>query len=207
MRTNKITTRARLIQISVNPCNLWLISSFQSTPETRLRTGVINTFITRTQRMLVEHVSLQPNLRVEVCADSQSIATQRALIDEHFELDALEIEMNPEELASGKRISQRLESDHAPRQTPVVFMCSPRRRCFLQRRPMRLSLPASYAGPIRKPAQTDVKFLRAETSWTNFREILQLKQDFAIGPFAITVDNCFALFVILRQRPRSDSLN
>jgi len=52
-----------------------------------------------------------------------------------------------------------------------------------------------------------MKFLRAETGWSNFGKILQLKQDFAIGPFAITVNDCLALFVVLGQRPRCDGLN
>ena len=50
--------------------------------------------------MLVDHVSLKPNFRLEHRPHTQ-LTTQRAPVDEHFELDALEIEMNPEQLAAG----------------------------------------------------------------------------------------------------------
>ena len=43
--------------------------------------------------MFVKHVSLQPDFRIERGADRQRIATQGALVDEHFEFDAIEIEM------------------------------------------------------------------------------------------------------------------
>ena len=53
--------------------------------------------------MLVEHVSLKPNFRIERCADTQ-LATQRATVDEHFEFDTFEIEVNPEQLTTRQRI-------------------------------------------------------------------------------------------------------
>jgi hypothetical protein len=52
-----------------------------------------------------------------------------------------------------------------------------------------------------------MKLLRAETARSNFREVLQLKQNFAVSPFAITVDHSFAFFIIFSKRPRTDRLN
>src|SRR5438045_8355164 len=115
--------------------------------------------------------------------------------------------MNPEEFLSGKRISQGLESDHTARQAPIVFMRCPRRRCLFQRHPARFSLSTSHASAICQSAQTDMQLLRAKAGWTNLSEILQLKQDFAVGSFAITVDHGLAFFVVFRQRPRRDGLN
>ena len=47
------------------------ISPSQSSPKTGRRMGVIDTLVTRTQRVFVEHVALKPNLRVERGADRQ----------------------------------------------------------------------------------------------------------------------------------------
>lgn len=63
--------------------------------------------------MLVEHVALKPNFGFDSCADAQRISTERTLINQDLELDAFEVEMNPEKLASGKRVLQWFESDHA----------------------------------------------------------------------------------------------
>ena len=65
---------------------------------------MIDALVARTQCMFVEHVTLQPNLRVKRGADGQRVAAQGALVNENFEFDAFEVEVNPEELASGKRI-------------------------------------------------------------------------------------------------------
>ena len=45
--------------------------------------------------MLVKHVALKPNLRVERRAHCQRVATQGALVHKNFQLDAFEIEMDP----------------------------------------------------------------------------------------------------------------
>ena len=53
--------------------------------------------------MFVEYVTLEPNLRIECGANCKG-STQCATVNQHFEFDAFEIEMNPEELAAGERI-------------------------------------------------------------------------------------------------------
>src|SRR3569832_666891 len=98
-----------------------LISSSQSTPETRVCAGKIDALITRAQCVFVDHVSLQPNFRLQHRAYTQ-LTTQRATIDEHFEFDTFEIEANPEQLTTRQRIRQRLERDHTPRETPIIFV-------------------------------------------------------------------------------------
>src|SRR5215212_7877536 len=106
--------------------------------------------------MFVEYVPLKPNLRVECSADSQGVAAQDALIDEHFQLDAFEVEMNPEEIASGKRVFQRFESDYAARQTPIILVRRPRGRGLFEGHPTRLPFPAPHARAISKTTKTDV---------------------------------------------------
>ena len=63
--------------------------------------------------MFIKHVSLKPNLRIERGSDSQRTAAECTLINQNFELDAVQIEMNPKEFAAGKRILQWFESDNA----------------------------------------------------------------------------------------------
>jgi len=121
--------------------------------------------------VFVEHVTLKPNLRVECGANCEG-ATQRASIDEHFEFNAVQIEMNPEEFASGKRIPQRLEGNDATRETPVVFVCGSSRRGFFEGHPARFALAATHARAIGETAETDVQLLRAKSRWTNFSKIL-----------------------------------
>ena len=53
--------------------------------------------------MFVEHVALQPNFRFQARADGQ-LATQSTAVNQYFELDAFEIEMNPKQFTTGKRI-------------------------------------------------------------------------------------------------------
>jgi len=97
--------------------------------------------------MFVEHVPLQPNLRIDCCAHRQSIATQRTLINEDFELDALEIEVNPEELASGLKAITRpdkLQSFSCAARAGAVFSSGAQRVFPLPRRTR-----ARYASPHR----------------------------------------------------------
>src|ERR1044071_8218447 len=115
--------------------------------------------------MFVEYVSLKPNLSIECGSDSQGVAAQGALVDEHFELDAFEIEVNPEELASGKWVSQRFESDHAARQTPIILMRCAGGRGFFEWHPPRLRLSSPHARAIRQTTKTDVQLLSAKPRW------------------------------------------
>ena len=64
--------------------------------------------------MFVEYVALKPNFRIEHGADAQGTASQSTLVNEHFEFDALEIEVNPKQFATGKWILQRFEGYDAP---------------------------------------------------------------------------------------------
>jgi len=67
--------------------------------------SLIDTLVTRTQRLLVEHVTLQPNFRVENCAGHQRIAAQRALVDQYFQFHPFQINVYPVEFASGQWVS------------------------------------------------------------------------------------------------------
>ena len=40
--------------------------------------------------------------------------------------------------------------------------------------------------------------------WSNFSQVLQLEEHFAIGTFTITVNHRFAFFVVFGQRPGRD---
>src|ERR1041384_845031 len=116
-------------------------------------------------------MTLKPNLRVERGANCQR-ATKRATVDEHLELDAFQIEMNPEELAAGERILQWLESNDSTRKAPVVFVCGSSRRGFFEWYPARLAFTATHAPAIGGTAKTDVQLLRAESRWANLSQIL-----------------------------------
>ncbi len=81
-------------------------------------------------------------------------------------------------------------------------------RCGLfKRRPAGLVLTATHARAIRETTKTDVQLLGAEACGSNFGEILQLEEHFAVGAFAITVNHRLAFFVVLSQRPRRDCLD
>src|SRR5690348_12446431 len=115
--------------------------------------------------------------------------------------------MNPEKLASRKRIAQGLKRDHTSRQAPIVFMRGSRGRGFFERRPPRLALAATHARAICETAKTDVQLLGGKAGGSNFSQVLQLEEHLAVGPFTITVNHRLAFFVVLRQRPRRDRLN
>lgn len=74
---------------------------------------MIDAFVTRAQGVFVKHMSLKPDFRFESRADPQCAAPQHAPVYQHFELNAFQIEMNPEKLASRKRVSQWFEGDDA----------------------------------------------------------------------------------------------
>src|SRR5687768_2006778 len=107
----------------------------QGGPKTRTRTSVVDTFVTRPQRMLAEYMSLKPNFRVEHRADHQRITAQRALVDQNLQLDAFEVDMNPHEILTRKWITQRFERYDATGQTPVVLVGRAGRGRFFQRQP------------------------------------------------------------------------
>ena len=48
---------------------------------------------------------------------------------------------------------------------------------------------------------------RAKTGGANFRQVLQLEQDFGVRAAAVTVHYCFALFIILGEGPGCDPLH
>ena len=115
--------------------------------------------------------------------------------------------MDPVKVAAGERILEGLEGNHAPGKTPVVFVGRARRRRLVERQPPRFCRRVSYASAISQAAKTDVKLRRAETSWSNFSQVLQFKQDFAISAFAKTVNDGLAFLVVFGQRPGTDRLN
>src|ERR1044072_333654 len=80
------------------------------------------------------------------------------------------------------------------------------RRGFFKRRPTCFSFRFSDSGPISQPTETDVQFLSTKTCWTYFSEVLQFKQHFTICSFTKSMNNGFALFVVLGQCPGRDRL-
>src|SRR5258705_5830595 len=115
--------------------------------------------------------------------------------------------MNPKQVTTGERISQRLKRYHAARQAPVVFMCGACGGCFLERHPASFSLHTAHPRTVRQATQPNVQLLRAKARRPDIGEILQLEKNLAVCSFAISMNNCFALFVVLRQRPGRDCLN
>ena len=63
--------------------------------------------------MLIQDVPLEPNFSVESCANFQTRSAQGSPIHQNFKIQAIEIKVNPKELAARKRIDQRLERDNA----------------------------------------------------------------------------------------------
>ena len=60
-------------------------------PERGAGDGGVAAFVAREECALVEDVSLQPDLGGEARADGERLATQRAPVDEDFELEAFEV--------------------------------------------------------------------------------------------------------------------
>src|ERR1044072_4685531 len=80
-------------------------------------------------------------------------------------------------------------------------------RCgFFKRRPTCFVFRFSDSGWISQPAETDVQFLSTKTSRAYFGKVLQFKQHFTICSLTKTMNNGFALFVVLGQCPRRDCL-
>src|SRR5205085_9171618 len=155
---------------------------------------------------MVEHVPLQPDFGGDGRADAQCAAAQRPLVDEHFELQTIEIEISPIEFTARQRITQRLEREHAPAQTPIVLMRRAGGRASFERTPMRLFAAPADARAISQAAEADVQLLCAETFGADLGQILQLEENFGLRPVAITVHDGLALFVVLCQCPRADAL-
>src|ERR1044071_2794275 len=80
-------------------------------------------------------------------------------------------------------------------------------RCgFFERRPTSFAFRFSDPGPVSQPTETDVQFLSTKTCRAYFGKVLQFKQHFTICSFTKSMNNGFALFVILGQCPRCDRL-
>ena len=92
---------------------------------------MVHAFVARTQRVFIEHVALQPDFRFQKRADRQFTA-QRTPVDQNFELEPVQIQVDPEQFASGKRVLQWFESYNAATQSPIVFMSGASRSLFFQ---------------------------------------------------------------------------
>ena len=86
---------------------------------------------------------MQPDLGGEGRADRERVAPQRPPVDEDFELQAFEVEVDPVELAPRHGVAQRLERDDAARERPVVLVRGARGRGLFERLPERALAPAS----------------------------------------------------------------
>src|SRR5258705_7124386 len=115
--------------------------------------------------------------------------------------------MNPKQITTGKRISQRLKRYYPARQAPVVFMCGACGGCLLERHPASLPPHGAHPRTVRQATQPNVQLLRAKARRPDLGEILQLEKNFAVCSLTISMNNRFALFVVLRQRPGRDCLN
>src|SRR6266498_1173711 len=78
---------------------------------------------------------------------------------------------------------------------------------LLERHPADFRDTVANPRAVSKSAQTNVQFLRAEAGRADFGKVLQLKQDFAVGPLAIAMDHRLAFFVIFCQCPGADGLD
>ena len=73
-------------------------------------------------RARIEHVTLQPDFGRKRGANFQRAAGQRPRIHQHFEFQSIEMQVDPVKLAARKRIDERLESDDAAAEDPVVLV-------------------------------------------------------------------------------------
>jgi len=114
-------------------------------------------------------MTLKPNLRFESGTRRETIAAQRALIHKDFQLDVIQIEMDPVKVTTGKGVLQRLEGDHGAGKTPIVFMSGSRRSCFLEWHPAMFVRSLANPSTISKTAKTDVKLVCSKPCRANFR--------------------------------------
>src|SRR5204862_3345341 len=88
----------------------------QVRPELRPRDCSVAALVAREERAAVEDVALEPDLRGEGRADRERVAAQRPTVDEDFELEAFEVEVDPVEFAARHGVAERLEGDDAARE-------------------------------------------------------------------------------------------
>ena len=60
---------------------------------------MVHAFVTRAERVFVKYVALQPNLCFQTRTDGK-LTAQCTAVNEHFQLDTFEIEVNPKKLAA-----------------------------------------------------------------------------------------------------------
>src|ERR1051326_6119991 len=185
-----------------------LISPSEMRPKLRLRHVGVAALVTRLQRAAVEDVALQPDLCGEVCADGERVAAERAAVDEHFELEPFEVNIDPAKLAARNRVAERLEREDAARQRPVVLVRGARRRGHFERVPARpLGARRRDAGAVGESAKPDVQLLRAEAFGADLGQVLKLEEDFRLVAVAVAVDDGLAVLVVLGERPRANALH
>src|SRR5687768_7825858 len=183
------------------------VPASQVRPEVGLRAGGVGAFVAREEGAAVEDVALQPDLRREARPDRERVAAQRPAVDEHFEPEPPEVEVDPVELAPRERVAERLEGDDPPGQAPVVLVRGARGRGLLERLPAdALAARARDARAVGEPAQPDVQLRRAEAFGADLGQVLQLEEHLGLRPVAVAVDDGLAVLVVLGQRPRADAL-
>src|SRR3989440_6292093 len=137
-RENRLREGIRLKAFSVQPSAIGegptderrgdSVSSPEMRPKLRLRDAGVAPLVARKERAAVEDVALQPDLGGEGRADRERVAPERAAVDEHFEPQAFEVEVDPVKLAARQRVAQGLERDDAARERPVVLVRGARGR-------------------------------------------------------------------------------
>src|SRR2546423_10901684 len=105
-RENRLREGIRLKAFSVQPSAIGedatgerrgvSVSSPEMRPKLRLRDGGVAPLVAREERAAVEDVALQPHVRGERRADPEPVAPERAAVDEPFELQSFEVEVDPE---------------------------------------------------------------------------------------------------------------
>src|SRR2546421_6957667 len=153
-------------------------------------------------------MALQPDLGGEGRADRERVAPERSAVDEHFEPQAFEVEVDPVKLAARQRVAQGLEGDDAARERPVVLVRGARGRGLFERLPARAPFARGrrHARAVGEPAQADVQLLRAEALGADLRQVLKLEEDFRLRAVAVAVDDCLAVLVVFGECPRADAL-
>src|SRR5947199_9048771 len=148
--------------------------------------GAINAFVAGAQGALVQNVSLQPDFSHKHCAGHER-TTQRATVDQHFELEFFQIKIDPVKLAARERIAERLNRNHASRQTPIILMRRTCRCALFQRLPVSTNGSLADARIVSQTAEADVQLARAESGVAYLRQILQFEEDFRIRAVAVSM--------------------
>src|SRR5690348_15671364 len=106
-------------------------------PERGFCDGGVAAFVAGEERAAVEYVALEPNVRGEGRADGQRVSAQRLGVDEDFEAEAFQVQVDPVKLGARERVRQGLEGDDAAREAPVVLVRGARGRGLFERLPAR----------------------------------------------------------------------